>query len=386
MRLGQVLPHGVETGKWERRAIGMIPLDRCSTFATVQLQSCRCCAHEKPDTTCRTLTDAARRLNQHGPRPARLAFGAARRALLAGAGYWGIHNLRQLDVWALAQARRVDSLITKAEQAVARVLDSPQTQELILRLPRWIPLRERLLTWHPLCRDNMWDHSQPPIMWKKTSMCRATPKALCYDTSGLAADAKPLGHTAELKKSPAQMSSINLGSQAASEFYSPHTHPVQGPVFSRRASAATASTAALPRVLDDESLTQLQSSPFSRRKAASRGSLTLGMATLDDCTLVRLASGEGSGDGSKWPVQMEETKTSRTASTASTNLHNSPPSDPLASLNPVIQSFSANEVQRNVDIFIHSVGNLFDSGRNPTADPLRHGPHGALSSSVHSCA
>jgi hypothetical protein len=253
-------------------------------------------------------------------------------------------NLEQVDKWVLGQMDVADKLITRAEKAIIKFCDAPETQDLILKIPRWLPFHSVLRT-----------HVCPPgrrqqrhaVFTKRTT---ASPRTINFECDPQSMKAREIS---------------GLAPPNECDCYSPHTQPVQGPKFSRMAVAKNpkASAGSVPiRVYDDNTFTQLQASPFSRRKAASKSSAyqrmfdeeSLALLLGDDDTLAHGEEPRNSKDGDG------KRSVSRTASAASTNLHTSPPTEDLfSSFNPVIPSLHST--------FLHSVGNLFDTNPVPAA-------------------
>ena len=278
----------------------------------------------------RRVTRALSHYATSGPSPARLVVGQLQRVILRGAGFFGVRSLEQLDEWVLkrmtAADRNVANVLANVEKAMLRLREAPETQRVLLKIPRWLPfsdsLRECMLS--PAARQQSADGTtvMPFEKLSRVRLSRAAP-------------------TAPLHKLPTPLHGDVDSSR----------HPVQP--FSRRALAATAPSALPPRIYDDATLAELQDSPkqaaptFSRRKQAAM-SATCARVFLDEETLSRLATQEDAGQTS--PVGAR----ARSAySDASTNLHSSPPTD-LASFNPPLPSL-------DVAGILDSVGNLFDA-------------------------
>lgn len=276
-----------------------------------------CCLHS-------LATDAVKQLSTNGPRPARFAVGQLQRVVLKGASLFGMQSLEDLDEYLKMQMQAADILIARAEKAIMCIYDAPETQQLLMKVPRWLPFsganHTQLGAHHP--------HTHAFHKGSGPRVCRAAPPQ---------ADCPP---------------------------------PQQTQLFSRRAlaeaSAAESSAGFTPRTFDDAAWEQLQYSPkktgapsaaFSRRAHAS----ALTLRTFDEETLARLAHLDDAYHnvwGGIFPGEGDKTSSARassSASEASTEPHSSPTNDPFAAFNPAVPAIG----------LLSSVGNLFDT--NPVA-------------------
>ena len=60
--------------------------------------------------------------------------------MLAGAQIFGLKTLQQLDGWMELQMAHADKILERASRSIARLREAPETQQLLLRVPRWLPL------------------------------------------------------------------------------------------------------------------------------------------------------------------------------------------------------------------------------------------------------
>jgi hypothetical protein len=247
--------------------------------------------------------------------------------MLATSQYFGLETLEELDGWMELQMARADKILARAAQAMAELRDAPETQRLLLKVPRWLPLSGML---HAQLSLSAQSHQAIALRVPGHKQRRATRAA------------PPTAPAQKSNAKPARPRTPPIGTAPA-------------PAFSRKALAMNNPSALPPRVYSDEDLFQLQFSPepkvFSRRAyAASAAQIA---HTLDDETLESLACAEVTAS-----KDVYRSTAARTASEASTNVHDSPPSDMLSAFNPVLPG-------RDVADLFHSVGTLFDTGTNP---------------------
>jgi hypothetical protein len=271
-------------------------------------------------------------LRKTGPRPARFAIEQLQRAMLAGAHIFGIKTLDQLDGWMELQMAHADKILARAAQAIADLREAPETQQLLLRVPRWLPLSGMLRAQLSSCTQ-----PQQALVHNSPGHKRALP----------ALRAAP--PTAAARKSDAELAP-------------PRTPPfgeALAPAFSRKALAIHNPAAIPPRVYSDDDLFHLQFTPeakcYPRRAYTPAGHprRTLDDETLQSLVYMEVAAGKDAC-----------TATARTASAASTNYHDSPPSDVLPVTTSQTTAFNPVPVMDVADL-IHSVGMLFDTGANP---------------------
>ena len=268
-------------------------------------------------------------LRKTGSRPARFAIAQLQRAMLAGAHIFGIKTLEQLDGWMELQMAHADKILARAAQAIADLREAPETQQLLLRVPRWLPLSGMLRA--------------------QLSSCTQPQQALVHNSPGHKRRALPLRAAPPTAR------------KSDDELVPPRTPPIGGvqAPFSRKALAIHNPAAIPPRVYSDEDLFHLQFTPeakcYSRRAYTPAGHprRTLDDETLQSLVCMEVAAGKGAC-----------TATARTASAASTTYHDSPPSDVLPVTTSQTTAFNPVPVMDVADL-IHSVGMLFDTGANP---------------------
>lgn len=132
-------------------------------------------------------------------------------------------------------------VIGKVERALLRLRDSPETQQFVLKIPRWLPisaaLREHICARRP---------------------CKTGPDAMAFQKPSSRVRLSRAAPPPTLHKLPAPPQHG-------------HVHLAQTEPFSRRALAASAPSSLPPRIYDDATLAELQFSPkqpaptFSRR-------------------------------------------------------------------------------------------------------------------------
>ena len=218
----------------------------------------------------RLATEAVSKLDHSGPKPVRILSAQLRRAIITGASYFGLKTWQQVDEWMLEQMRAADQLIARAEETLKRLRDAPETQQLALKIPPWMPF-SRFICKQLRSNDDFQIscvHGSPNKSFRTIVKYQNTTKAT----------------RAAAPKAPTTPPSTPRGDCVSIARSSPLGQR-QATSFSRRA-LATERRLTL-RTFDDETLAELHPSPIKAfsTKGFSRRALATDSSALDEQSL-----------------------------------------------------------------------------------------------------
>ena len=215
----------------------------------------------------RLATEAVSKLDHSGPKPVRVLSAQLRLAIITGASYFGLKTWQQVDEWMLEQMRAADELIARAEETLKGLRDAPQTQQLALKIPPWMPF-SRFIFRHLRSNDDFSQvsgiHGSPNKSLRTIVKYQNTTKAT----------------RAAAPKAPTTPPTTPRGDRVSIARSSPLGQR-QATSFSRRA-LATERRLTL-RTFDDETLAELHPSPIKAfsTKGFSRRALATDSSALD---------------------------------------------------------------------------------------------------------